>query len=70
MFLFFPGFFPSGLLFLVLIFDKNQFIEQNILPIKNYFREISDKIILSKYGFFKINEIILKLINQIDLKKI
>jgi len=50
--------------------DKNQFIEQNILPIKNYFREISDKIILSKYGFFKINEIILKLINQIDLKKI
>ncbi len=50
--------------------NKNQFIEQNILPIKNYFREISDKIILSKYGFFKINEIILKLINQIDLKKI
>lgn len=50
--------------------DKNKFIEQNIMPIKNYFREISDKIVLSKYGFFKINEIVLKFINQIDLKKI
>jgi len=50
--------------------DINQFIEQNILPIKNCFREISDRIILSKYGFFKLNEIALKFINQIDLKKI
>lgn len=48
--------------------DINQFIEQNIIPIKKMFREISDKIKLSKYGFFKLNEIALKLINQIDLK--
>lgn len=50
--------------------DNNQFIEQNIIPIQNYFKKISDKIILSKYGFFKLNEIALKFINQIDLKKI
>lgn len=50
--------------------DINQFIEQNIIPIKNYFQPISDKIILSKDGFFKLNEIAVKFINQIDLKKI
>lgn len=50
--------------------DINKFIEQNIIPIQKSFLTIFDKIILSKYGFFKLNEIALKLINQIDLKKI
>lgn len=50
--------------------DIGYFIEHDIIPIKKSFQEISDTFRLSKSGFFMLNEIALKFINQIDLKKI
>lgn len=49
--------------------DIEVFIKQNILPFRELFKQISPKISLTKQGYFLINEIAIRLINQIDLTK-
>lgn len=49
--------------------DIEVFIKQNILPFRELFKQISPKISLTKQGYFLVNEIAIRLINQIDLTK-